>query len=73
MTSQLNSANHFLASLSARDSELIKPHLRPLELPQQAILYKAEGDTSICQDCIVEADNILRGYENTLHEMGMEE
>jgi hypothetical protein len=31
------------------------------------------GGTSICQDCIVEADNILREYENTLHEMGMEE
>ena len=31
------------------------------------------GGTSICQDCIVESYNILREYENTLHEMGMEE
>jgi CRP-like cAMP-binding protein len=42
MTAQPNSANHFLASLSARDSELIGPHLHPLELPREAILYKAE-------------------------------
>ena len=46
MTSQLNSANHFLASLSAHDSELIKPHLHPLELPHEAILYKAEDTIS---------------------------
>ena len=31
------------------------------------------GGTSICRDCIVEADNILREYENTLHEMGMDQ
>jgi hypothetical protein len=30
MTSQPNSANHFMASLSAHDSELMKPHLHPL-------------------------------------------
>src|SRR5712671_2282944 len=46
MTSQLNSANHFLASLSAHDSELIKPHLHPMELPHEAILYKAEDTIS---------------------------
>ena len=46
MSSQLNSANHFLASLSAHDSELIKPHLHPLELPHEAILYKAEDTIS---------------------------
>ena len=46
MTSQPISANHFLASLSAHDSELIKPHLHPLELPHEAILYKAEDTIS---------------------------
>jgi CRP-like cAMP-binding protein len=37
-----NSVNHFLASLSAQDRELIKPHVQPLELPSGTILYKAE-------------------------------
>ena len=39
-----NSPNHFLASLSAQDSELIRPHLQPMELPRGAIFYRA-GDT----------------------------
>ena len=46
MTSQPISANHFLASLSVHDSELIRPHLHSLELPQQTILYKAEDTIS---------------------------
>jgi CRP-like cAMP-binding protein len=37
-----NSVNHFLASLSAQDRELIKPHVQPLELPSGTILHKAE-------------------------------
>jgi CRP-like cAMP-binding protein len=37
-----NSNNHFLASLSAQDSELIKPHLHPMDLPREAILYRVE-------------------------------
>ena len=37
-----NSPNHFLASLPAQDSELIRSHLHPMELPHGAILYKAE-------------------------------
>ncbi len=37
-----NSPNHFLASLSAHDSELIRPHLYPMELPRGAIFYRAE-------------------------------
>jgi CRP-like cAMP-binding protein len=41
-----NSPNHFLASLSAQDSELIRPHLQPMELPREAILYRAEETIS---------------------------
>jgi CRP-like cAMP-binding protein len=37
-----NLLNHFLASLSAQDRELIKPHLHPMELPRETILYRAE-------------------------------
>jgi CRP-like cAMP-binding protein len=36
------SPNHFLASLSAHDRELITPHLHPMELPHEAVFYKAE-------------------------------
>lgn len=46
MLSLSNSANHFLASLSAEDSARIKPHLHPLELPLGAIFYKAEDKIS---------------------------
>jgi CRP-like cAMP-binding protein len=46
LTSQPSTANHFLASLSAHDSALIKPHLHPLELPHEAILYKADDTIS---------------------------
>ena len=42
MSSLQSSANHFLASLSSHDGELIKPHLRPLELPNAMIFYKEE-------------------------------
>ena len=38
-----NSPNHFLKSLSASDRDLIFPHLRPVVLPLEAIVYKAEG------------------------------
>jgi CRP-like cAMP-binding protein len=41
-----NSPNHFLASLSAQDSELIRPHLHRIELPREAILYRAEENIS---------------------------
>jgi CRP-like cAMP-binding protein len=41
MSALSNSPNHFLASLSARDYELIQPHLRPIELPQGVVLYAA--------------------------------
>ena len=41
-----NSLNYFLASLSAQDSELIRPHLYPMELPAEAILYRAEETIS---------------------------
>ena len=37
-----NSPNHFLASLSPTDADLLRPHLRPLTLPQGAFIYKAE-------------------------------
>ena len=37
-----NSPNHFLASLSPTDADLLRPHLRPLTLPQGAFMYKAE-------------------------------
>ena len=38
----LNSPNHFLASLSAQDSELLRPHLKAKQLPQGQVLYSAE-------------------------------
>ena len=41
-----NSPNHFLASLSAQDSELIRPHLHPMEVPPATILYRAEDTIS---------------------------
>ena len=37
-----NSPNHFLASLSVHDCELIKPHLHAMDLPREAILYGTE-------------------------------
>jgi CRP-like cAMP-binding protein len=38
-----NSPNHFLASLSANDRELIAPHLKPLQLPLHTVFFKTEG------------------------------
>jgi|KBSSwiStaDraftv2_1062776.scaffolds.fasta_scaffold251468_2 CRP-like cAMP-binding protein len=37
-----DSPNHFLASLSARDSELVRPHLKARQLPQGEVIYSAE-------------------------------
>src|ERR1700754_4296659 len=37
-----NSPNHFLTSLSAEDRNLLQPHLKPLQLPQGATLYRAD-------------------------------
>jgi CRP-like cAMP-binding protein len=34
--------NHFLTSLTPQDSELIKPHLRPMELGHGAVLFRAQ-------------------------------
>jgi CRP-like cAMP-binding protein len=41
MSSPSNSPNHFLASLSSHDHELLGSHLRPLELAQGQVLYMA--------------------------------
>jgi CRP-like cAMP-binding protein len=41
-----NSSNHFLASLSAHDRELMEPHLHPMDLPREAIFYRAEDTIS---------------------------
>jgi CRP-like cAMP-binding protein len=38
----LNSPNHFLASLSAQDSELLYPHLKSEQFRQGTVLYDAE-------------------------------
>jgi hypothetical protein len=38
----LNSPNHFLASLSAQDSELLYPHLKSEQFQQGTVLYGAE-------------------------------
>lgn len=35
-------ANHFLASLSPTDADLLRPHLKSLTLAQGAFIYKAE-------------------------------
>jgi CRP-like cAMP-binding protein len=37
-----NSPNHFLASLSPHDSELLRPHLKSLQLRQGAVIYRPE-------------------------------
>ena len=37
-----NSPNHFLSSLSAQDRDLLQPHLRPLQLPLGAALFRAD-------------------------------
>jgi CRP-like cAMP-binding protein len=37
-----NSPNHFLASLSPTDADLLRPHLKSLTLAQGAFIYKAE-------------------------------
>ena len=39
----LNSPNHFLASLSPHDSELLYPHLKAQQLPQGTVIYRAEA------------------------------
>jgi CRP-like cAMP-binding protein len=39
-----NSPNHFLASLSPPDYELIEPHLRPIECSQGLVLYVAQDE-----------------------------
>ena len=38
----LNSPNHFLASLSSRDSDLLRPHLKAQQLRQGTVIYGAE-------------------------------
>jgi CRP-like cAMP-binding protein len=44
MPARSNSPNHFLASLSPGDYELLQPHLRPIELPQGLVLYVAQDE-----------------------------
>jgi CRP-like cAMP-binding protein len=41
-----NSPNHFLTSLSLDDAALLQPHLKPMDLPQGAVLYRAEDTIS---------------------------
>jgi hypothetical protein len=48
MPARSNSPNHFLASLSPRDYELLQPHLRPIELPQGLVLYVPRTRSSGC-------------------------
>ena len=40
--SDFTNPNHFLASLSARDGDLLRPHLTPEQLTIHSVLYKAE-------------------------------
>lgn len=42
MLALANSPNYFLASLSADDAALLQPHLHPFDLPQGAVLFRAE-------------------------------
>ena len=42
MTDFDNSSNHFLASLSAHDSDLLRPHLRRDDLILHSVLYDTE-------------------------------
>ena len=37
-----NSPNHFLSSLSSKDAELLQPHIKLVEFPSGAVLYRAE-------------------------------
>jgi hypothetical protein len=43
-----NSPNHFLASLSPTDSDLLRPHLKSLTLPQGTFIYKARRLRRAC-------------------------
>lgn len=38
-----NSPNHFLSSLSAQDAQILEPHIKLVEMPTRAVLYRAEG------------------------------
>ena len=37
-----NSPNHFLSSLPPTDADLLRSHLRPMNVPQGTFIYKAE-------------------------------
>jgi CRP-like cAMP-binding protein len=37
-----NSSNHFQATLSPTDADLLRPHVKPLHLPQGTWIYRAE-------------------------------
>jgi CRP-like cAMP-binding protein len=37
-----NSSNHFIATLSSSDADLLRSHVKPLHVPQGTFLYKAE-------------------------------
>ena len=58
--------NLLLASLSATDFELLRPHLKPRELEQHDILFEAGGPVSIVffpYDCVVSLVVTLSGGE----------
>jgi hypothetical protein len=38
-----NSGNLLLASLSAGDADALRPHLKPVQLEHEAILFEAGG------------------------------
>ena len=42
MSHLTNSPNHFLTSLSAQDSDLLRPHLQHHELPLRTVLFRPE-------------------------------
>ena len=37
----VTSPNHLLASLASADLELLRPHLKPVELKHEAVLFEA--------------------------------
>jgi CRP-like cAMP-binding protein len=47
MSDLTNSPNHFLTSLSVHDSDLLRPHLRRVELELRAVLHEPEQQISL--------------------------
>jgi hypothetical protein len=59
-----NSPNHFLASLSTTDGDLLRPHLKSLTLAQGAFVYNAarEFAAKVMRGLLRNQDEDWRGW-----------